>query len=92
MRGALDLVRCYSTCMRSPDSLLAEALELPEDERARLALRLAESLDPGEDTNSEEAWAREIARRIERLRDGTARTVSGQDALAQARARLVQRA
>jgi putative addiction module component (TIGR02574 family) len=78
--------------MRPSDDLLAEALQLPDEERARLALRLAQSLDRAGGRDSEEAWAREVARRIERLREGTAKTLSGEDALAQARARLSRRA
>lgn len=74
--------------MREPESILHDALELPEVERGRLALRLAESLDPAPEPDAAQAWATEIARRIERLRDGTARTVSSDDALAAARARL----
>ena len=74
--------------MRESEAILDEALELPEPERARLALRLAESLDPNPEHGSEEAWGEEIARRIARLRDGSARIVSSDEALAQARARL----
>ena len=77
--------------MRWPDFLLPEAPELPEDERARLALRLAQSLEDTKN-DSEDAWAREVARRIERLRNGTARTVPTEQALEQARGRLAGRA
>jgi putative addiction module component (TIGR02574 family) len=74
--------------MREPEAILDEALELPEPERARLALRLAESLEPSPELGAEEAWAEEIARRIARLRDGSVRTVSSEEAMARARARL----
>ena len=74
--------------MRESDAILHDALELPEPERARLALKLAESLEPAPTPGAPEAWAREVARRIERLRDGTARTVRSDDALARARAHL----
>lgn len=73
------------------DLILAEALELSDDERAQLALRLAESLTPTPAPSAHDAWVGEIARRIERLRDGTARTVSAQDALSMARAALAAR-
>ena len=56
--------------MRTSDALLDEALQLPDDERALLALRLAESLAGAPDPESEAAWARGIARRVERLREG----------------------
>ncbi len=74
--------------MRSSDSFLPEAHGLPEDERARLALRLAQTLEDAKN-NSEDAWAHEVARRIERLRNGTAHTISTEQALEQARASLV---
>lgn len=75
--------------MRAADSIIAEALEFPEDERARVALRLSESLSCTPDVGAAEAWAGEITRRIERLRDGSARTVTAGEALS--RARLVAR-
>ncbi len=77
--------------MQLSDSLLEEALKLPEQERARVALRLSESLSGLPDVHAHEAWAGEIARRIARLKDGTARTVTAAEALSQARARLAAR-
>ena len=77
--------------MRELDSLLAEALDLPEDQRALLALRLAKSLGPTPAPDAQDAWAKEIARRIERLREGSASTVTTEQALADARARLTSR-
>jgi hypothetical protein len=71
--------------MRSTDALLDEALKLPDEDRALLAFRLAESLQAAPEPEAEKAWAEEITRRIERLRDGTARVTSGADALARAR-------
>ena len=73
------------------DKLLAEALELPEDDRARLALRLAESLEPPPEPTARERWASEITRRIERLRDGTAKVVTAEEALSAARAAVASR-
>jgi putative addiction module component (TIGR02574 family) len=73
------------------DALLDEALKLPDDERASLALRLAQSLDGPPQPESEAAWAKEIARRVERLRDGTARVVAGADAIARARVDVAAR-
>jgi putative addiction module component (TIGR02574 family) len=74
--------------MREPDAIFHDALALPESDRARLALKLAESLDPPPHADAPRAWAAEITRRIERLRDGTAKTVTAEDALARARARI----
>jgi putative addiction module component (TIGR02574 family) len=50
--------------------LLAEALALPKGERAELAARLLESLEPAADTDVEEAWAAEIKERLEQLGTG----------------------
>lgn len=54
---------------RGTRELLAEALELPLDERAKIAAELLESLDAAE-TDVEEAWAREIERRVAAARAG----------------------
>jgi putative addiction module component (TIGR02574 family) len=77
--------------MRSAEAIAVEALSLPADERAALVLRLAESLDEEHDADAEEAWAVEVAARIEAVRAGTAETVSTAEALARARARLAAR-
>jgi hypothetical protein len=60
------------------ESVLAQALELDEDDRQLLAIRLNLSVErqPGYD----EAWAEEIKRRIERLDRGEADEVDWQDA------------
>ncbi len=41
-----------------------QAQELPAKERARLALKLIESLDQGEDEDVEELWLDEVERRL----------------------------
>lgn len=79
---------CMIVFMRAADVILEEALKLPEEERARVALRLSESLSSRPDDRTHEAWAGEITRRIARLNDGTARTVTADEALSRARARL----
>ncbi len=45
--------------------LLADALSLPESERAELARELIASLDGAPDPDAEELWAEEIRRRID---------------------------
>jgi putative addiction module component (TIGR02574 family) len=77
--------------MRSAEAIAVDALALPADERAALVLRLAESLDEQHDADAEDAWAAEVAARIESVRSGTAETITTADALAQARARLSAR-
>jgi putative addiction module component (TIGR02574 family) len=73
------------------EAIAVEALALPADERAALVLRLAESLDEEHDAEAEDAWAAEVAARIETVRSGTAETITASEALAQARARLSSR-
>jgi putative addiction module component (TIGR02574 family) len=77
--------------MRSAEAIAVDALALPADERAALVLKLAESLDEQHDADAEDAWAAEVAARIESVRSGTAETITTADALAQARARLSAR-
>ena len=55
--------------------LLQKALSLSEEERAELAGSLIESLDPAVDEAAEAAWNQEIARRIDDLDSGGAKTV-----------------
>jgi len=77
--------------MRSAEAIATEALSLPTDERAALVLRLAESLDERHDADAEDAWAAEVAARIETVKAGTAETSTTAEALVEARARLSAR-
>jgi putative addiction module component (TIGR02574 family) len=77
--------------MRSSEAIAIEALSLPVNERAALVLRLAESLDEDHDADAEDAWAAEVAARVDAVGAGTAETTTTGDALAHARARLSAR-
>ena len=55
--------------------LLEKALSLPAEARAALAGSLIESLDESVDEDAEAAWAEEIARRVQKLDSGKAKTV-----------------
>ena len=55
--------------------LLQKALSLSEEERAELAASLLESLDATVDQAGEAAWNEEIARRIDDLESGKAKTI-----------------
>ena len=57
--------------MADVNKLFQEAMTLPLDERARLAEELLASLDEKED-EVEAAWAAEIQRRAQEVREGTA--------------------
>jgi len=65
---------------RAADSLLETALRLPESERADLAARLIESLDPSQDEGAGTAWAEEIRRRTEDLDRGRVRPIPWSEA------------
>jgi putative addiction module component (TIGR02574 family) len=58
------------------DELLKKALTLPASERATLAGSLIDSLEEVDETSAQDAWNDEIARRIEELDSGKAKTIS----------------
>jgi putative addiction module component (TIGR02574 family) len=60
--------------------LLAQALRLPETERAALAGELIQSLETEVDADAEAAWSVEIRERLDRLDAGTAKTVPWSEA------------
>jgi putative addiction module component (TIGR02574 family) len=60
--------------MQQASELLQKALSLSKEERAELAGSLLESLDASVDQAAEAAWNEEIARRIEDLDSGKAKT------------------
>jgi putative addiction module component (TIGR02574 family) len=62
------------------EQLLAEALELPPEQRAALAGELIQSLDPQVDEDAEAAWSEEIRRRLERLDSGLAKQIPWSEA------------
>jgi putative addiction module component (TIGR02574 family) len=64
------------------------AAQLPENERAELALSLIESLDGPADPDVEEAWAQEIERRVRQFERGEAELVPAEEVFARIRRRL----
>ena len=68
--------------------LLHKALALSEKERAELASTLIDSLDTVTDENVEAAWQEEIARRVEELQSGKAKTLPWDGVRKKARAIL----
>jgi hypothetical protein len=63
--------------MSRTEHLLAQALELPDADRADLAARLIASLDPTTDSGAAEAWTKEVGRRIAELDSGQVENVPG---------------
>ena len=62
-----------------------EVLQLPEADRAELALFLIDSLDASEDQDAEAAWDAELSRRVERIEQGKSRLRSAHQVLAEIR-------
>ena len=62
------------------DQLTHEALSLSEQERAQLAHTLLRSLDSAENVSEvDAAWEAEITRRVERVKQGTAKGRPAED-------------
>lgn len=57
------------------DELLQKAMSLPPEARAALASSLIESLDETVDEDAEAAWQQEIARRMDEVQSGNAKTI-----------------
>lgn len=69
-------------------TLQDEAARLPHRERARLALRLIESLDPGRDEDVGEIWLAEAERRLKAYDEGTIEARDIDDVLSEIEQRL----
>lgn len=50
------------------DKVLSEAMQLPIEERARVAAELIASVDGEPDADADIAWAKEIDRRVQRIK------------------------
>lgn len=61
--------------------ILRDALGLAERDRAALAGALIESLDTDPDSNVENAWLREVNRRLQELDSGQMSTLALEDVL-----------
>jgi putative addiction module component (TIGR02574 family) len=68
--------------------LKEKAAQLPEPERAELALSLIESLDVPPDEGVEEAWDREISRRMAEIERGEAKLIPADEVFTRLRRRL----
>ena len=71
------------------EELSARAKTLPAEDRARLAEELLDSLQEESDTAAEDAWDREIERRVAEIEAG-AKLISAEEVHAEAR-RLIRR-
>ena len=56
---------------------------LPDQERARLALRLLESLEPGSDEDVDQLWLDEAERRLEHYDAGATKALDAEEVIAE---------
>ncbi|TLD70327.1 addiction module antitoxin RelB [Phragmitibacter flavus] len=63
------------------ETLLENALRLPLEERCRIATRLIESVDEEDDLDLSPEWQAEIDRRVESVRNGTAKLVPHEEVI-----------
>jgi hypothetical protein len=63
-------------------SVEEQAARLSHRDRARLALRLIESLEPGQDENVDGLWLDEAEQRLRKYDDGATRARNAEDAIA----------
>ena len=68
------------------EQIVNETLQLPPDERERLAEALFRSLEP--DAEWERAWATEAKRRLDEMDSGHVAPIPAEEAMKQARAAL----
>jgi len=61
------------------DSVLAEALQMPDNDRARIAEQLISSLDDSVDPDVEALWQQEIQHRLQEIRDGSVQCIPWED-------------
>ncbi len=67
-----------------------DALQLPAEDRARLAVRLLASLEESSESPEEieQLWLAEAERRFQELRDGVVQGIPAREVFAQLRAKL----
>ena len=69
-------------------SIEEQVARLPHRDRARLALRLIESLDPGKDEDVADLWLNEVAERLKRYDDGATTARDAELAISEIERRL----
>ena len=68
---------------RDEKSVEEQATQLPHRERARLALRLIESLEPGQDEDVNELWLDEAERRLRKYDEGATAARDAEEAISE---------
>ncbi len=70
------------------DEMRSDALSLPANDRAKLAHELIKSLDENIDSDVNNAWEAEICRRVQEIKNGTAKGKPAEKVLSEIRAKF----
>lgn len=73
--------------MRKTEDLFDEAVSLPVEKRTELVDKLLRSLNPTQD-KIDELWAEEAERRAKEIREGSVKTIPGEEVFGKIRERL----
>jgi putative addiction module component (TIGR02574 family) len=73
--------------MTQAEEILQKALELPEEDRERIAESLLWSVNSDDESTFEEEWGSEIQRRIAEIDEGKVQLIPGNEVMARLRAR-----
>jgi putative addiction module component (TIGR02574 family) len=79
LAGGAEVRGVNCSGMDETTAVLEQALRLPEHDRAEIAARLLESLDPQTQQDVDEAWAAEIERRCAAVDSGEMTTSDWRD-------------
>ena len=73
---------------KNTDSLEQQARKLDPEDRADLALKLIESLDPGKDEDADEIWLDEAEKRLAEYNAGKTEAIPVEEALEEIKKQL----
>ena len=72
------------------NSVLEQALQLSAGDRSRIASLLIESVDEADDVEMSPAWRAEIERRMDSIRQGTAKLIPHEEVMNGVRRKLAE--
>ncbi len=70
------------------EKVYEEALNLPTEDRIRLIDKLLHSTNLPTQQDIDEAWSKEVAARVDSLKNGTSKLVSGEEVFSKIRSRF----
>jgi putative addiction module component (TIGR02574 family) len=87
---AYNLIDGKVDMTQAAEELLQQALQLPEEDRERIADSLLRSLPGSDETTFEEEWGPEIQRRIAEIDEGKVEMRPWDETMAELKARFVR--